>query len=288
MIKNIIRYIEYLKKTHDLEITVHCNGKNFSTVMRYLAPYNIHYNPYCLYVKSCKMVWDTCIERQYKVYDKAKDGAFFGCCYTGVAEFVIPLVYKDEILGFISASGYKGDRNKMLHFAEKFDMDKRVLVRQFDRCLKEDVPDQKWVETLVMPLACMLILYYLQIPESTAGQTGDYLYGHALRYMDYHFAEKITLQDIADACHCSTSYISRLFTRNYGKPIQVYIRERRIEQAKHLLAQTDLPVNEIAFLTGFSDSNYFSNVFKEETGQRPGAYRKSVVADNRNEGQEKI
>lgn len=276
MTDSIVRYIEYLRKECGLEITVHNRGLRLGGLMRCLVPYNIHYNPYCLYVKSSKTVWDACIKRQCKVYEKGADGTFFGCCYAGVSEFVVPIVYKKDMLGFISVSGYKGNADKMRHFAEKYGLDKRQTELCFHQHLKTEIPDQEWVETLIMPLAAMLALYHAQMPEFAADASGEYIFSHALSYIHFHFNEKICLADVAAACHCSPSYISRLFHKKSGQTIQNYIRSCRIAEAKRLLEQTDFPLSEIAFMAGFTDSNYFSNCFRKETGQAPSAYRRAV------------
>ena len=55
------------------------------------AKYNIHYHPYCLALKTSPEAWDQCIHSQKKVYERLKNGAFFGMCHAGVEEFVFPI-----------------------------------------------------------------------------------------------------------------------------------------------------------------------------------------------------
>ena len=63
-VENIKNYLDFLINEKNLYVTLHGAGINKSS----LAPYNIHTNPYCLYVKSFCENWDECIKRQSAVY----------------------------------------------------------------------------------------------------------------------------------------------------------------------------------------------------------------------------
>lgn len=83
-----------------------------------------------------------------------------------------------------------------------------------------------------------------------------------------------TLSELAEIAGCSPSYLSRLFRRELGVTIGEFVTEKRIGEARWLLAQSDQPMAEIADTLGFSSLNYFRRVFKKETGTTPGAYRR--------------
>ena len=59
-----------------------------------------------------------------------------------------------------------------------------------------------------------------------------------------------------------------------GQPLTAYIKRRRIEWAKELLAQTALPVSQVAQQVGYDNLSYFSSVFHDQTGLSPGEYRR--------------
>ncbi|MCG8651110.1 MAG: substrate-binding domain-containing protein, partial [Pirellulales bacterium] len=71
------------------------------------------------------------------------------------------------------------------------------------------------------------------------------------------------------------SSLERRFRKYVGRSPQAEIRQVQLKKARRLLRDTDLPLAQIAALTGFKHSEYFSVVFKRETGQTPGAYRQS-------------
>ena len=95
------------------------------------------------------------------------------------------------------------------------------------------------------------------------------------RYIDLHFKEALTLEQLAEEGHMNKYYLSHAFRREYGiSPIN-YMISRRIEESKYLLAETDLSMSQIAQLLGFSSLSYFSQVFRRTQDISPKEYRQS-------------
>lgn len=102
-------------------------------------------------------------------------------------------------------------------------------------------------------------------------------------YIDDHFSEHISLQTLSEIFHLSTPYLSQCFKKRYGYGLNRYLRNLRIQAARHLLSQTDARLNSICTQCGFQDYVHFSKVFKEETGLSPSEYRKNVSAHVENQ-----
>lgn len=85
--------------------------------------------------------------------------------------------------------------------------------------------------------------------------------------------QDISVRNIADACACSESTVSLLFNEYTNQSVKKYILNARIEQAQKLLRNSDIPITNIALLCGFSNSNYFTTIFKKITGTSPSLYR---------------
>ena len=83
------------------------------------------------------------------------------------------------------------------------------------------------------------------------------------------------LQSVCDHVELSGPYFSRLFKEETGIGFSNYVTRQRILFAQSLLAETTLNIEEIARQSGFSHVNYFSSVFKKETGISPGQFRKN-------------
>lgn len=98
------------------------------------------------------------------------------------------------------------------------------------------------------------------------------------RYIDFHYAQNITLEDLATFTHLNKYYLSHAFSKNFGcSPIQ-YLCNVRIQNSKDLLANTDYTIMEIAHLSGFSSHSYFAQSFLKNCGMTASEYRKSCKA----------
>jgi len=98
-----------------------------------------------------------------------------------------------------------------------------------------------------------------------------------LEYIYDHYADNITLEEVAMVCNISTTYFSRLFKRETGLSFPVFINELRVNKAKDLLIKTDLPIMTISSDIGFEECAYFIRVFKKIVNVTPANYRKKFV-----------
>lgn len=94
-------------------------------------------------------------------------------------------------------------------------------------------------------------------------------------YIDEHISSIVSAEELSRVIYRSKSYCLKLFKKEFGITPYEYQLENKIKTAKNLLANTSLPVGEIAEKLGYSDMHYFSNVFYKKSGIRPLAYRKS-------------
>ncbi len=95
-----------------------------------------------------------------------------------------------------------------------------------------------------------------------------------IRFLHHNYDRKLNIIDIANYININPSYLQRIFKKQTGKTIVEFVLLIRIEKAKMFLSQNDLPISEIAYLTGFEDSKYFSVCFKKNTGTTPSSHRK--------------
>lgn len=98
----------------------------------------------------------------------------------------------------------------------------------------------------------------------------------ALDYMLSHREENFSLKSLAQLCHISPSYFSRLFTREMGEHFSLYVARMKIGWAKELLATTDWSVNEISNHLNFCDAGYFIKIFKKYESATPLSYRAAL------------
>ena len=95
-------------------------------------------------------------------------------------------------------------------------------------------------------------------------------------YIEERVADDIPLATLAELARLSPYHFSRSFKHSFGMPPHRYHANRRIERAKHLLANRELSVTAIALDVGFSETSTFSAVFHRLTGQTPSRYRRNL------------
>jgi signal transduction histidine kinase/AraC-like DNA-binding protein/ABC-type sugar transport system substrate-binding protein len=106
-------------------------------------------------------------------------------------------------------------------------------------------------------------------------QQAQQLVRQAMAYIHEHYAEPISRTDLAEHVALSEDYLTACFRREVGVTPITYINRFRVNQAQHLLLDTDKTITEIARDVGFSDSGYFSRVFRREVGLSPTGYRQN-------------
>lgn len=94
------------------------------------------------------------------------------------------------------------------------------------------------------------------------------------RYIDSHFKENLTLDQLAAAAHLNKYYLSHAFQREYNISPMRYLLRRRIQESRFLLARTDHTLSHIARVLGFSSASYFSQCFRRVEGMSPTEYRR--------------
>lgn len=95
-----------------------------------------------------------------------------------------------------------------------------------------------------------------------------------LSYIQEHYAEPLTLGDMARHFHFNPSYLSSYFSSHNEEGFIDYLHKVRIGKAEELLRSGDDPISEISGMVGYSDHSYFCKVFKKSTGLSPSRYRR--------------
>lgn len=96
--------------------------------------------------------------------------------------------------------------------------------------------------------------------------------------MDGASQEEWPVRRLAEASGTSAAHFARSFKEAFGVPPHRYLLTRRIERAMALLRETDLPITEIAFQTGWNSLGTFGRTFRDVTGDNPAAVREREQA----------
>lgn len=95
----------------------------------------------------------------------------------------------------------------------------------------------------------------------------------AKTFIETHLQDTLTAEEIAKHAYLSARQLDRYFRRDFGVSLTTYVLQKRIEMAKSLLRDTDLPIRRVGHIVGYPNFSSFTQVFKRQTGNPPSFYR---------------
>lgn len=115
------------------------------------------------------------------------------------------------------------------------------------------------------------------LPENNTDSANSFIVRNALKYIDSHYTEKLTLTELADKTYVSSWYLSKLLNKYTGKSFNDLFNLARIRKAEKLLEDPSLKIHQIADLLAFSDVTHFSKTFKKYMEVSPNEFRNRFV-----------
>jgi AraC-like DNA-binding protein len=112
-----------------------------------------------------------------------------------------------------------------------------------------------------------------------AGET-EYPIWRAIKYINEHLTDHISLEETAKECGMSLSCFQRAFKREVGMTFNKYVNTLRITKAKRLLHENNNTMSEIAFACGYTNQYHFTRTFKKFLNMPPRSFRKSLSAES--------
>lgn len=286
-------YLSYLRDKYDVQICI----KDFCGFIpinkeldETLQPFLAHTNPFCMYMKSTHTHYRYCLSMIRRIYNKCEKvkGTYFGVCHAGLGEYVIPIRSGDTLIGSVNVGFFQINERrterricKACRHAPALDQNEALqLYHSYIKTTNVDI------ESMIIGLE-MLAEYLGEIytilhkthstPTATMRRftsSEDTILTHAMEYIRLNASSHISVAALADFCHCSESYLSRIFKRRTGVNINIYINKVRMELAKNHLLLSNENVSEIALRVGFNDPNYFTRVFTKMIGISPSEFRR--------------
>lgn len=126
----------------------------------------------------------------------------------------------------------------------------------------------------------------LSLASEAVGMDDNRECGLVRRYIDEHFKESITLDQLAELAHINKYYLVHAFRKAYGTSPINYLISRRIQESRFLLTNSNHSLSQIARILGFSSLSYFSQSFHRTEGVSPMEYRKLHTAETRQQAGE--
>lgn len=138
-----------------------------------------------------------------------------------------------------------------------------------------------YAESLANVLAVHLLRNYTNSTDQGRTLVGG-MSGRKLRlvlsFIDANYDRDLSLAELASVAGMSTFHFSREFKKTTGKTPHQYLMKFRVDRAKMLLSQSEMPLTEVGLRSGFSHQSHFTRLFRRLTGTTPQAYRVSFQA----------
>lgn len=208
--------------------------------------------------------------------------------HTEVSSETRPLEY--IVMGVDGLEAISGDAGRdgigsgysVIHFQSD-----REQILFFLRCLLTEIESkQPGYDTVCQDLLEVVLLLLMRHSQFTvtfvpAARKSSKECAVARRYIENHFKENLTLDDLAAAAHVSKYYLAHSFSREYGTSPINYLLTCRIRESLYLLSETRLSLSQISSMLGFSSPSYFSQSFRRIQGMSPMEYRKKCKNEER-------
>ena len=165
-----------------------------------------------------------------------------------------------------------------IHFTPDVPWQREILERMEEiHHLRDKGPDSRELRMQIALMEIWLRIYeHADCPEEPEENGRDIERIRTLmEYMQKHYGEKVTLEELADQIHLCKSESCRLFKRYMKESLFDYLLDYRVERSLELLRHTDLDVTGIAGSCGFTNPGYYARIFRRKMGCTPLQYRKN-------------
>lgn len=189
-------------------------------------------------------------------------------CHAGLTEVVVPIVDKGSILAYVM-------------FGQFILKEGQIQTKKEIRCRfpdfsqeVEQLPVKTQQELNAAATVLQAITTYVMTNRWLVSNKSTFI-SEIDRYIEEHLADNISVDDICKTFRIGRTKLYQLSMNYLGCGLAEYIRKQRISHSQRMLKETDLPITDIAFASGFSDYNHFSRIFRKITGLSARQYRNS-------------
>ena len=206
--------------------------------------------------------------------------------------FVAPAGASQNILHHDGADGYMEAQwvfmniivNGLFAFEDVFDIPVLIPALQRER-LYDAIFTVRTTADICQKYAAAYMLTDILLAHSGAKEAVfDSSAARLKKYIDEHYGERITNEELANAAFCSVPNLYRIFGKHFQLSPHNYINKVRLEKAAVLLENSDCSVTAAAEAVGFDDPVYFSKLFRERYQLSPKKYREAALSVNRESG----
>lgn len=232
---------------------------------------------FCSHIKQHPVTQKLCVECDHNSFHQCKTERKLTIyhCHAGLIEATVPLIENHIVIGYLMF-GQISDASSFADLQQNY--------RQTD--LPKIIPDQeiflseiplKTSEEIHAAAKIMEACTFYALFNETISLRNQNFTTNLREYLMSRLGERIDADIIARDLGISRSKLYSSCDKYLGMGIAEYLRNLRLEHAKHLLKDTSLPITQIADRVGFDDYNYFCRCFKRDTGYSARKYREQFT-----------
>ncbi len=223
----------------------------------------IQHNEYCRYIQSTKEGRDACAWSDTCLVEKCRKSkrCEVNICHAGLVDVAVPLMYDDIILGYL-IFGQMRTQNSTEPIEEK-------AREYFEKIPLTDIAVIESVRIIAEMLAKYILFEDMLKPEYNS------LIQKATAYINNNLTGELTTDSISKGINVSKSTLYHNFNKFLKCTVSEYINIKRVEKSTEYLKNSDLAVEEISRLVGYTTPSYYGKIFKNIMGITPGTYRKN-------------
>ena len=150
------------------------------------------------------------------------------------------------------------------------------IIRRIQELAVETDKRQSFSKRIIQNIISEIVIAMIRKSTLSEMHTAPLPIQQAIAYLNEHFLEKISLEELAGQLSFSPNYLGYLFKAQIGCTFNDYLNTLRLKYACSLLLSSNISVKEIAYAAGYSSVEYFMYVFKKRMHMTPGEYRGQV------------
>lgn len=253
-------------------ITLQLLDENFKPIFT-----DIERNEYCMAIQHTKDGIKACRCSDETILKRCKESLKpeIHICHAGLSDIAVPVLFDKNIAGYIIMGQMRNNESfeSIKAKIKKFSIDIEKMKEYYEAT---PVFDKKRIES-ISRLAVMLAKYILteDMLKPNFNRTAD----AATKFIINNLSEPLKADLIAKNINVSKSTLYKCFNDCFNCTVNEYITQKRIEKASQLLVTTDLSMEEISQLSGFSSAAYFTKNFKKFKGTSPLKYKRKHSSD---------
>ncbi len=246
---------------------------------RYAIFVSNYTNPFCLRLRAdpnADLACQNCDREAFNMA-RATGTLYLYRCHAGLTEAIAPIFAGQRLLGFLmmgkttSTMPSSESWQDIWHLCNKYHVNMQKLKEDYFSLVPFPAQNMKASARLLTRLACAIL-------------TSGWVKSHEMPILEklnaqiqLNLSEPLCTSFLSSLLGISASHLQHVVKEQTGKTVTEHVRSLRLQQACHMLQETNLPIQEIASRFGFDDARYFTRLFRQFTGMSPSQYRIGAI-----------